>query len=294
MTGRAAGRPEGPDVAVLTLAKGRPGHLRNLLAGLAAGRAWPRRGVLIDLNDTPAAVPALPFPLRHEHAPAAGLPLAAARNRAAALAGTAGLIFLDVDCIPAPGLVAQLAAALQRHDALVCCEILYLPPGATAPPIPPGRLAALGRPHPMRPFPRAGLRREANAGLFWSLAFAIRRASFEALGGFDEGFTGYGAEDTDLAFRAAARGLPLLFTGETRAFHQHHPVFDPPLQHFDDILANAARFAARHGSWPMQGWLRDFAALGLIDWPAGGAPRLLRRPDPAELAAAACGPERLF
>lgn len=283
-----------PDAAVLTLVKGRPKHLLHLLEGLAGNTLLPGRCVLVDLNETPVQTPSLPFPLLHDHAPAIGLPLASARNRAARLADTEFLIFLDVDCIPAPDLVAHLSASLRQHDALICCEISYLPSGATDRSRDPEHLAALGRPHPHRPFPASGLRREQNAGLFWSLAFGIRRATFEALGGFDEGFTGYGAEDTDLSFRAAARGIPLLLTAGTRAFHQYHPVFDPPLQHFDDILANAARFADRHGLWPMEGWLRDFAALGLIDWQPGSAPRRLRQPTPAEMAAAACGPDRAF
>ena len=39
-------------------------------------------------------------------------------------------------------------------------------------------------------------------GLFWSLNFAVRRTVWDELGGFDEGFGGYGGEYTDLAFTA--------------------------------------------------------------------------------------------
>ena len=50
-------------------------------------------------------------------------------------------------------------------------------------------------------------------GYFWSLAFAMRRVHFESVGGFNESFIGYGAEDTDFAFRATCSGLDLAFLG---------------------------------------------------------------------------------
>ncbi|UFN48939.1 glycosyltransferase [Roseomonas sp. OT10] len=290
-----------PSVSVLTPVKGRERHLRRLLAGLARGTRRPDRAVVVDMGEAPPALPPCPFPVTHHRMPSPGLPLAAARNAAARLAGTPLLVFLDVDCIPAANLVEALAAAAQAEDALVCCEIRYLPAAALPPeedaPLPPeAALLAAGRPHRDRPFPASGRREEANAGLFWSLAFAVRRATFERIGGFDESFTGYGAEDTDLSFRARAAGVPLLLTGDTRAFHQHHTVRDPPLQHFADILANAQRFRARHGLWPMDGWLHAFARMGLIaPLPAEGARiTILRAPTEAELRAAICPPDRVY
>jgi hypothetical protein len=264
-------------VSVLTLVKGREGHLRHLLAGLVGGQRWPDRCVIVDMGERPLALPELPFPVTLHRMPQAGLPLAAARNAAAQLAGTPALIFLDVDCIPAPDLVARLAQDVARAAALVCCEVLYLPAQAASAGADPQRLRALGKRHPLRQFPAAGMRQEANAGLFWSLAFASRRSVFERLGGFDEAYVGYGAE-----------AVPLLFTASTVAFHQHHPIYDPPLQHFSDIVANANRFRQRHGIWPMDGWLQAFAAMGLIaPPPAQGALTVLRPPSAAEIAGAA-------
>jgi hypothetical protein len=273
-------------VAVLTLVRGRAGHLANLLEGLARGSRRPDLVVVADMNDTPAALPATPFPLRQPHLPAGSLPLAAARNAAAAAAGTPLLVFLDVDCIPGAHCVAALSDALEQHDALVCADIRYLPAGAAPADWMEPELLRAGHPHPVRPFPAAGLRAEPNAGLFWSLGFGIRATSFARLGGFDAGFTGYGAEDTDLGFRSREAGIPLLFSGDARAFHQHHPSYDPPLQHVADIATNAWRFRQCHGFWPMDGWLDAFAAMGLIAPPGDGPIALLRAPTEAELAAA--------
>jgi hypothetical protein len=146
-------------------------------------------------------------------------------------------------------------------------------------------LLATGRPRPVRSFPATGTRRETNPGLFWSLAFAIRRSRFDALGGFDETFVGYGGEDTDFGFRSERAQIPLIFVGGAIACHQYHDSYDPPVQHLDDIVRNATIFHARWGWWPMQGWLDAFVAMGLVDYCDDGI-RILRRPNAADLIAA--------
>jgi len=288
-------KPDALGVSVLTLAKGRTAHLRRLLDGLARGSRPPAEGIVVSMDEVPPPLQAVGFPLAVHHLRAEGLPLAAARNAAARLATSPVLVFLDVDCIPAANLVAALAADAAQEDALICCEILYLPAGVAEGMFDEAEFLARGVRHEIRAFPRIGLRAEPNAGLFWSLAFAVRRTTFERLGGFDEAFHGYGAEDTDFAFRARDAGVPLLFTGSTRAYHQHHAIHDPPLNHFGDIVANAERFHARHRVWPMQGWLDAFAELGLIEPPrAGPRLRVIRAPGEAEIAASACPPERAY
>ena len=122
---------------------------------------------------------------------------------------------------------------------------------------------------------------------FWSLSFAVgREVFFGGIGGFDEGFLGYGAEDTDFAFTARERGVPLAWVDEARAFHQHHETYDPPLQHLEDIVSNARRFKEKWGVWPMEGWLSEFAAMGLVAWEQTGEKlSLLRRPTREEVEA---------
>ncbi|MCJ2071663.1 galactosyltransferase-related protein [Methylobacterium sp. J-030] len=278
---------------VITLNKGRDAHLVRLLEGLARG-APPASCIVVEIGDA-APLPAPPLPVERIPFPRAGLPLAAARNAGRRAARTDTLIFLDVDCIPSAGLVAGLSRAVAEHDGLICCEIGYLPAGAVADGWSEADLGRLGHPHPVRAFPPAGVVTPApQPGLFWSLAFAVRAATYDRLGGFDETFSGYGAEDTDLAFRAAAAGVPILFLGGPRAYHQHHPGYDPPLQHFRDIVSNAGRFHARHGIWPMDGWLDGFARLGLIaaDWREGIVVR--RDPTLDEMAAARLPDDRPF
>ena len=281
------------EVSVVTLNKGRDGHLRRLVEGLARG-GMPRELVVVDMGPPARDLPSLACPVRRIALPGEGLPLAAARNAGRQAASGDVLVFLDVDCSPSAGLVPVFADVLGRHDALVCCAVRYLPSGAVGEAWTEADLVEAGRLHPARTFPEQGVAPVAQPGLFWSLAFGIRRSSFDRVGGFDEAFEGYGAEDTDFAFRAVAAGLPLLFAGGAQAFHQHHAVYDPPLQHFSDIVRNARLFRAKHGLWPMDGWLDAFVALGLLSADRSGDLAVLREPSRAEIEAARLGPNQVF
>jgi hypothetical protein len=239
--------------SIVTIAAGREGHLSRQREALA-------------FSAPAAAHEHVVVPMRPD---ARGdLPLARARNAGAARALAGGaelLVFLDVDCIPAPRLLARYARAADRApDALLCGPVSYLPP---APPrgYDLRALAELAPPHPARPAPPDGeLRRGGDHRLFWSLSFAVTTATWSRLGGFYEGYTGYGAEDTDLGERARRGGVELCWVGGALASHQHHPVSSPPVEHVDAIVRNAALFQRRWGWWPMEGWLEELEAVGLV------------------------------
>ena len=211
--------------------------------------------------------------------------LSRARNAAADAAvgdGAHLLIFLDADCIPGPALVRAYRFALEREpDAIHCGPVTYLRPEALDPVDPLGGLTALTDPHPARPNPRPGVLQEADPGqfdLFWSLSFAVHARTWRDGPRFDESYEGYGGEDTDFAWLQRRAGRRMFWVGGAHAYHQWHPVSSPPVEHLDDILANAARFHARWGSWPMLGWLREFEELGLVRCEEG---RWRRAPGPA-------------
>ena len=256
-------------VSVLTLARGREGHLSQMVEGLRRSRQAPAELIVVDMNPNPIAGLAADFPIHVERLATEGLPLAAARNRAAARASSDVLVFLDVDCIPMADCLGRLCAEAERHEGLLCADVRYLGPEDARGAWTERELMLAGHSHPVRAFPRSGMRREPNPGLFWSLAFAVRRKTFDQLGGFDEEFTGYGAEDTDLGYRADANGVPLLFVGGAIACHQHHQSQDPPIQHLHDIVRNARRFHDKWSRWPMEGWLKAFAERGLVEWDGG-------------------------
>ena len=252
---------------VLTLAHGRRVHLANLIRGLEQSSVMPNALVIVQMNEAPIQWESPYFPIIH-HVIESGdgqLPLAAARNAAVDHAPGDHLVFLDVDCIPAPNLLAQYRNVLARKEnALYQGEVLYLPAGAADEDddMRPEILAQKGEAHPLHVGRHAG--EAVPHALFWSLNFACRRDTFEHVGRFDTRYRGYGAEDTDFAFRAAATGVPVEFV-PAPAFHQFHTSFDPPLNHLASIVANATRFRERWGVWPMDGWLRQFCNAGFIE-----------------------------
>lgn len=277
-------------IAVVTIVRGRHEHLALQQRGLAASQRRADHRVVVAMDD-----PALGERLRgstpepevvHVEATGLGLPLARARNLGARRAidgGADGLVFLDVDCVPSPLLVGTYEQALAdpRTSAdLLCGPVTYLPP----PPAGGYDLAALGAmaaPHEARPSPPAG---EVDRGhdryeLFWSLSFAVSAQTWGRIGGFEESYVGYGGEDTDFAVKAERAGVALAWVGGADAYHQHHRVSRPPVEHVDDIVRNASIFHRRWGTWPMRGWLDAFVERGLVTCSPDGGYAVVSGPD---------------
>ena len=272
-------------VSVVTLAKGRPEHLRNVLLGLERQSRPPAELVVAVMQDDVYDLPEVAFPVRQIRVTGAELPLAAARNRGVAEAVGDCVAFLDVDCIPAPGLVADYARGLAELDGLLMGEVLHLPAGAAEPGWRYDALAAVAERHSDRRGPPAeGIEPCPDYRCFWSLNFAIRRATFLAAGGFDERYTGYGGEDTDFGKSLDRQGVPIAWMKGALAYHQHHPHHMPPVHHIDSVVRNAELFEAKWGYRTMGHWLHAFRIMGLIDDTPDRPIRILRRPDAADRA----------
>ncbi len=255
-------------VAVVTIAHGRHEHLARQVRSLAAGRRTPEDHVVVAMDD-PALATLVPDQVHVVELPAdpAALPLAAARNlgaREAVRRGAETLVLLDVDCLAGPDLVEGYDRVVTGSPGTIWSgPVTYLPPGLSEDQL--ARPGLLDDPHPARPAPAPGeVLRGAEPDLFWSLSFGLHRDAWERSGGFCEEYDGYGGEDTDFAQQAEARGLGFGWVGDARAYHQHHPTSDPPVQHLHDILRNGAVFHRRWGRWPMVGWLEAFEELGLV------------------------------
>ncbi|TQK30176.1 GT2 family glycosyltransferase [Arthrobacter sp. SLBN-53] len=278
------GRGVGMRTAVITTVHGRGAHLQRQRDGLAAGSVRPDLHVVVAMDD-----PDMHSWLEGETLATAvvecavgagGLPLARARNLGAAAAladGAQLLIFLDVDCIPATTMVQRyrdVGKTPSHRDALLCGPVAYLPsPGPAG--YPETGLDRLANPHPARPAPQADtVLSGSDHRLFWSLSFAVTAPTWGVIGGFCEDYCGYGGEDTDFAQTAAALDVPLRWIGGAEAFHQYHPVSDPPVEHVRDIVRNARIFQRRWGWLPMGGWLDQFESRGLITRDAAGRPSL--------------------
>ncbi len=265
-------------IAVVTVVAGRHEHLRAQVRGLAGSTVSLSQHVVVAMGDDRIA------PLLMEIESAATcidiaaeghLPLARARNLGAQVAISGGadlLVFLDVDCIPAPNLIGRYAAAAwesENRGCLLCGPVTYLPEKIH---VGDGRaLHTLTAPHPARPDPPNGrVERGDDFDLFWSLSFAVEPSTWSRIGGFCEEYRGYGGEDTDFAATAQDRGVGLRWIGGAHAYHQYHPVSDPPAEHLDDIIDNAQLFYNRWARWPMVGWLERFERMGLLRWDREG------------------------
>jgi N-acetylglucosaminyl-diphospho-decaprenol L-rhamnosyltransferase len=262
-------------VAVVTIVAGRHQHLERQHAGLGMSTRPADDYIVVAMGDpglagwAPGGAPA---PLVVDVPVDGRLPLAAARNRGAELAferGAGVVVFLDVDCIPHPRLLDLYAEAAERHPrSLLTGPVGYLPEGVDY--ARPQDFDGVAHVHGFRPNPAPGDIELGHHDLFWSLSFAVDRAAWRDIGGFFEGYHGYGGEDTDFGLTADDHGVDLVWVGGAVAYHQFHETQDPPVQHLDDILANGALFESRWGFWPMRGWLDEFERRGLVGRDAAG------------------------
>lgn len=272
-------------VSVVTLAKGRADHLVNVVHGLSRQSQPPVELIVAVMQDELYVLPEAPFPIRQMQVTGEALPLAAARNAAAQAASGDVLVFLDMDCIPTPELVADYARFAGEVDALLMGEVMYLPGGATAGDWSYDGFAAVAEKHSDRRGPPAeGWEACSDYRCFWSLNFAMRRATFLGVGGFDERYAGYGGEDTDFGKTLDQAGVPIAWIKGGLAYHQYHPHHMPPVHHVDSVVRNAQLFEAKWGYRTMGHWLHAFRLMGLIDDAPGRPIRILRRPDANDLA----------
>jgi GT2 family glycosyltransferase len=168
------------------------------------------RGEPVRMFGTPSSVTAQPSILSAERRPPVRyLPVtgahgpAAARNVGWHAARGALVAFTDDDCVPDPGWVGALAAALDNDLAGVSGRIIV--------PLP-------GRPTDYER-DAAGL----MGGEFTTANCCYRRDVLAAVGGFDEQFTAAWREDSDLQFTLLERGYQLCQAPDAVVIHPVRP-----------------------------------------------------------------------
>jgi GT2 family glycosyltransferase len=158
---------------------------------------------------------------------------AGGNNRGAAAAHGEFLVFLNPDTALRPGALAALLAPLSAHP-----QSSEMPIGLTT-----ARIVHMDRPEVIntcgntvhytglaycrgagRPSSEYAASTEVDA--VSGAAFAMRRALFLELGGFDEQFFMY-VEDTDLSWRARLAGYRCLYVAEAVVAHDYRPTYSP-------------------------------------------------------------------
>lgn len=249
---------------------------------------------------------------------------AAARNAALARAQGDLVVFIDDDRMAAPGFVAAHADAANgegviglKRRALTWWRPGMLPVGEADLMRLAFRVGGMARlREPLRMLEAGELEADAEGALArvdlgeerdnhrgvieefgpglegfrfgWGLAttanLGVPRAAVAEAGGFDEAFTGWGMEDTDLSYRLHRLGLGFSVNAEAVNFHQVHPLADPDPVAAGRIMKaqltrNLEHFCERHRSldaYLFRGCWSDAMSLAEAD-------RLLKRAeaDPA-------------
>lgn len=232
-------------VAVVVPSHDRAGPLSLLLDALARQTAPIAEVAVVLDGSTDGSARMLeerrdPFPLRWVHQPRRGA--AAARNAGVALTRAPVVLFLDDDVVPEPDCVAR---HLARHDGSARAVVGDCPIVLPARP----------RPHDLSgwawwlDFNHERAAREPRTASYRDVCtgnLSLRRVDLEAVGGFDEGFAGYGGEDWELGVRLLGSGVEVV--AEPAAIAQHHRRHSPA-----DLLAHTrsegradVHFARRH------------------------------------------------
>lgn len=172
----------------------------------------------------------------------------AANNRAAAAARGDQLLLLNSDAWPLPGALTRLGAALDRAPRLaLAAPLLRYPDGAPQFHWAPATGVVGEALQKLRnPFERWSWihRLRGPGGWFTAAGALVRRAAFEAVGGFDEGFFLY-FEDVDLCVRLRAAGWRLRTVPEATVIHLKGGSQSAEVESLD-FRRSQLRFYARH------------------------------------------------
>lgn len=143
------------------------------------------------------------------------------------------VVFVDDDCVLAPGALARLHAALAVYDAA----------GASIEPLHRGRVVA-----DYMHAERLVTHKVQDGHVRWlvTACLAVRRAALEAVGGFDEQLTSAGGEDVDLSLRLKAAGFRLGVAQDVVAFHDHRASLRLLVRTYYRHGTGQRRLAAQH------------------------------------------------
>jgi glycosyltransferase involved in cell wall biosynthesis len=218
------------NATVIVTTYNRPDALAAVLDGYAAQTAHGFELIVADdgsVDDTRMLIDdyarRLPFPLRHVWQEDRGFRAAAIRNRALAASAADYIIFSDGDCVPPPRFVSLHLALAEQGSFLSGNRVLLsekftrevlrrkIPVHAWSA----GRwLAAwlrrdVNRALPLLTLPDGAFRRRVRAR--WqgikTCNLSAWRADLSRVNGFDESFSGWGLEDSDLVIRLLHAGV---------------------------------------------------------------------------------------
>jgi glycosyltransferase involved in cell wall biosynthesis len=258
-------------IPVFNRADALPATLSSLAGQSVAGEALEL--IVVDDGSTDGSAglverwtPAAGMEIRVVRSPRRGP--SAARNAGAARAAANILLFWDCDMVAAVDLA-------ERHLRLHQANANALVGGARCP-YPRADDPAFTR-LMARPAGALAAGRAATFQEFLSSNLSLPRASFRELGGFDDRLMAY--EDIDLAYRAQATGMHLIYEPQALGYHNHPLTLTQAAEQQRRYQEYAALFLLLHPE--LQGQIRHLRDKGPVAWgtdpPAMVARKLARR-----------------
>lgn len=274
-----------PNLAVLTMTKGRHDELLAQVDGLSVSTLTPHIHSVVSMGDRDLTRGRLPLGtdrwttlVRPVETDRRALPVAAARNRAAEQAVEAGadvLVFLDDCVIPGPRTLERLTAAVVGEtvpeDGPPTPPVVWRAPLLNLPAreegqlmYPLGELHELGRRVAGTPHLLPGQTQvDKRWSLFDGACFAMSAEDFARSGGFCPHYAGRGLQDADFAEVVRRAGGTILWVGDADAYRQPGEPFD----HEHEVrhaIRHAQVWRERWGAGPDHPWLLRLRAQGLI------------------------------
>lgn len=259
-----------PNASIIVTTYNRPDALAMVLRAFASQTVRNFEVIIADDGSQLATTqliaeiqPELNYPLLHVWQPDEGFRAAMIRNKAVAVARADYLIFIDGDSIPRPDFVRQHCACAEPGYFVVGNRVLLNENFTQAilrehTPIYHWSLwrwlwlriqGQCNRISPLISLPLGGLRKMNQS---WKGAktcnLALWRADFLNVNGFDEAYTGWGYEDSDLVIRLLKSGV---MRKEGRfalpVFHLWHPEADRALSeaNYQRLLTHAETAALK-------------------------------------------------
>jgi GT2 family glycosyltransferase len=188
---------------------------------------------------------------------------AGANNLGVSVARAPTLLLLNSDVIPVePGWLSKMLAAIDRRDIGIVGARLFYSNGS----IQHDGMAFQWEPSWnafLNKHPRSGMEAAAGAAdgtnhaAVTAACLMIRRSTYDAVGGLDEGFLIGDFEDSDLCLKVRHRGLRIICLSDVNLTHLER-------QSFTGIGANGFRErVARYNAWRHQRrWSNAIEALG--------------------------------
>lgn len=249
-----------PSVALIVVAYGHAAHLPATLAALQRLHypAALRQIIVVDNGDGASAEVARSFAEVQVLQPGRNLGFAGGCNLGVTHSRADVIVLVNPDLEPAPDFLEAIVAPLaDPHIGIVGAHLRY----------PDGRLQHAGgwlkvplllAQHYGHGEPAPEHERAREMVFVTGAALALRRATWQRLGGLDESFWPAYYEDVDLCLRAHAHGLRVLYEPRARAIHHEAVVVGrDTLAYHAWYHRNRLRLLFKHRSdaWLLATWL---------------------------------------